>query len=91
MIGAKKEAREGRCSEGKVMARSTWTTEGLSSEDAARPSSAIVAMAIAVVPDGAGLGKRVRGMNGGEAEMLSRSARLRTERSSEHGSGMSSS
>jgi hypothetical protein len=74
-----------------VMARSAWTKEGLNSGDAARPSSAMAAMAMAVVPDGAGLDKCARGMNGGEADMLARSARLGTERSSGHDSGTSSS
>jgi hypothetical protein len=69
------------------MVQSAWTNEGLSSGDAGRPSSTMAAMATAVVPDGAGLGKRARGMNGGEAEMLARSAQLGTERSSGHGSG----
>jgi hypothetical protein len=54
-VEASEEAREGRRGEGKVMARSAWTNEGMSSGDAAGPSSA---MATAVVPDGAGLGKR---------------------------------
>jgi hypothetical protein len=70
------------------MVQSARTNEGLSSGDAGRPSSA---MATAVVPDRAGLGKRARGMNGGEAEMLARSAQLGTERSSRHGSGTGSS
>jgi hypothetical protein len=89
-VGAKKEAQEGQSGEGKVMARSAWTKEGLNSGDAARPSSAMAAMATAVVPDRAGLGKRARGMNGGKVEMLARSTRLRTERRSGHGSGTSS-
>jgi hypothetical protein len=57
-VGAKKEAQEGRSGEGKVMARSAWTKEGLNSGDAARPSLAMATMATAVVPNGDGLGKR---------------------------------
>jgi hypothetical protein len=57
------------------MERSAWTEEGLSSGDTTGPSSAMAAMAAAVIPDGADLGKRARGMNGGKAEMLARSAR----------------
>jgi hypothetical protein len=73
------------------MVWSSWTKEGLSSGNTTGPSSAMAAMATAVVPNGDGLGERARGMNGGKAEMLARSARLGTERSSEHGSGTSSS
>jgi hypothetical protein len=91
MVRAKKEAQEGWRGEGKVMARLAWTMEGLSSGDEARLSLAMAAMAMAVVPDGVVLGKAARGMNGGEAEMLARSAWLGTERSSGHSSGTSSS
>jgi hypothetical protein len=88
-VGSREEAWEGRHGERKVMVRSAWTNGGLSSGNAARPSSAMATMATTMVPDGAVLGKRARGMNEGEAEMLARSARLGTERNSGHGSGTS--
>jgi chromosome condensin MukBEF ATPase and DNA-binding subunit MukB len=42
-----------------VMVWSSWTKEGLSSGNTTGPSSAMAAMATAVVPNGDGLGEHV--------------------------------